>query len=148
MNRLGFRPMLAGDALQLSMQPAQHFEFGVEHREFSIEEGHELAEGGRAWTAYRGSRIVGIAGFREIFAGHAILWAALSGELGADHLACTRFAAHEIRTAPFHRLEAIVDAGNERAVRWAQLVGLTAGHVLHGYGAAATPHILFERINL
>lgn len=148
MSALGFRPLIAGDAVLLSMQPSQHFEFGIEHRGFSMEEGEALAESGPAWTAYRGSRIVGIAGFRELFPGHASVWAALSDDMGADHLACTRFARWEIEHAPYHRIDALVDAGNVRAMRWAELVGLEPAHVLQGYGAAARPHILFERVRL
>ncbi len=145
---LVFRPMLAGDAVRLSMQPSQWLECGVDHREFTLEEGELLAEGGLAWTAARGSRILGVAGFRQLFPGHAIVWAALSAEIGRDHLACSRFAREQVAAAPYHRLEAIVDAENERAVAWAQLVGLTAAHTLLGYGAEGKPHILFERVNL
>lgn len=148
MSELVFRPMCAGDAVLLAMQPSQHFDFGVEHRQFTMDEGHELANGGIAWTAARGSRIVGIAGFRQCFTGHAVVWAALSDNVGADHLACTRFARRQILEAPFRRLEAIVDAENEKAVAWAELVGLEAAHVLHGYGAAGKPHILFEKVKL
>lgn len=148
MSELVFRPMLAGDAVLLSMQPSQHFEFGIEHRQFTMEQGYSLVAGGPSWTAARGSRIVGIAGFRECFTGHAVVWAALSDEIGADHLACTRFARRQIAQAPFRRLEAVVEAENERAVAWAELVGLTAVHVLRGYGAEGKPHILFEKVTL
>jgi RimJ/RimL family protein N-acetyltransferase len=130
------------------MQPSQYFELGADHREFTREEGEYLAEGGLAWTAYRGSRIVGIAGFRECYTGHAVLWAALSDGMGADHLACTRFAKRQIADAPYRRLEAVVEADNARAVAWAKLVGLTPAHVLLGYGNLGTPHILFEKVKL
>lgn len=148
MNSLEIRPMIAGDALLLDLQPSQYLEFGIEHREFTFAEAEELADGGEAWTAHRGSRILGIAGFRQVFAGQAVLWAALSSEIGADHLACTRFARQRIEAAPYRRLEAIVEAGNERAIAWARLVGLEPAHVLHGYGNAGTPHILFEKVRL
>lgn len=148
MTSLDFRPMLAGDAVMLDMQPSQHFELGLEHRQFSIEEGERLAEGGIAWTACRGSRIIGLAGFLECYTGHAVLWAALSTQIGADHLACTRFAKEQIEAAPYRRLEAIVDAENERAIAWAKLVGLNPAHVLLGYGHEGKPHILFERVAL
>lgn len=145
MSPLAFRPMLAGDAVLLSLQPSQWFELGVEHREFTMDEGAALAEG-LAWTAYRGSRIVGIAGFRECYRGHAVAWAAISDEFGVDHLACTRFARAQIAIAPFRRIEAVVEADNERAVAWAKLVGLTAAHTLHAYGHDGKTHILFERV--
>lgn len=145
---LRFRPMLAGDAVLLDMQPSQFVELGVDHRQYTMEQGELLAEGGIAWTAHRGSRIVGIAGFREIYDGHAVLWATLSANMGADHLACSRFAREQVAASPYRRLEAIVAAENERAVAWAKLVGLTPAHILHGYGGAGTPHILFEKVTL
>lgn len=149
MSALEFRPMLAGDAVILDMQPSQQLELGIEHRRYSLEEGEQLAEGGLAWTAHRGSRIVGIAGFRECFAGfsgHVVAWATFSAELGGDHLAISRFARRQIEAAPYHRIEAIVDAENDRAVAWAHLVGLTAVHTLRGYGPQGKTHILFEKV--
>jgi hypothetical protein len=143
---LEFRPMLAGDAVLLELQPRQHYELGRYHSTYTLEEGADLADNGDAWTAYRGSTIVTIAGFRELFPGHAVVWASLSADVGHDHLAITRFARWQIANSRFRRLEAIVDAGDKRAVTWAQLVGLTPVHTLRGYGAEGTDHILFERI--
>lgn len=145
---LEFRPMLAGDAVLLSLQPSQYFELGLEHRQYTIEEGAELADNGLAWTAHRGSRIVTIAGFRELFPGHAVVWAALSDAVGADHLAITRFAQKQISEAPYRRLEAIVDKANGKAVAWAKLVGLEPAHELLGYGPEGKPHVLFEKVKL
>jgi hypothetical protein len=112
---LEFRSMLAGDAVLLELQPSQHYELGRYHAAYTLEEGEELAENGDAWTAHRGSRIVTIAGFRELFPGHAVVWASHSAELGADHLAITRFARWQIENSRFRRLEAIVDAADDRA---------------------------------
>lgn len=145
---LQFRPMLAGDAVLLAMQPSQHFELGRDHRQFTMDEGEALAEGGIAWTAHRGVAIVGIAGFRECFPGHAVVWAAIGEGIGADHLACSRFAREQVAAAPYRRLEAVVEAENERAVAWATMVGLTPAHVLQCYGGEGKPHILFEKVKL
>lgn len=144
---LRFRDMLPGDAVLLSLQPSQHFELGLDHQAYTMEEGEDLVENGLSWTAYRGARIVTIAGFREIFPGHAIAWAALSDRIGEDHLAITRFARWQIVNAPYRRLEAIVAASNARAIAWAKLVGLEAVHELRAYGRDGTTHILFERIS-
>jgi hypothetical protein len=146
MSELEFRPMLAGDAVLLAMQPSQYFELGMDHKAFTMEEGHDLADNGLAWTAHRGSTIVTIAGFRELFPGHALAWAALSNDVGADHLAITRFAREQVEAAPYRRLEAIVDAGNDRAMRWAALIGLEEAHRLRAYGPEGKDHVLFERI--
>jgi hypothetical protein len=145
---LEFRPMLAGDAVLLNLQPSQHYELGLYHPSYSMEEGEELAENGDAWTAHRGSRIVTIAGFRDLFGNgsHAVVWASHSAELGRDYLPITRFAREQIQNSRFHRLEAIVEAADERAVTWASLVGLKPVHRLRGYGPENTDHILFERV--
>lgn len=141
---LRFRDMLPGDAVLLELQPGQHFELGIEHKQYTLEEGEWLADVGPAWTAYRGSRIVAIAGFQVI--GHAIAWASLAAEIGRDHVAITRFARNRIAAAPYRRIEAIVDADNDRAVKWAKLVGLEPAHILRGFGQAGKDHILFERV--
>lgn len=147
-DRLQFRPMLPGDAVLLELQPSQHFELGIEHKAYTLEEGEDLAQS-PSWTAYRGSRIVAIAGFKELFgkgSGHAVAWASLAADVGADHLAVTRFAREQIVASPIRRLEAIVDAADRRAIAWAKLVGLTAAHELRGYGPEGKTHILFERV--
>jgi hypothetical protein len=143
---LEFRSMLAGDAVLLELQPSQRYELGRYHSRYTIEEGAELADNGDAWTAHRGSTIVTIAGFRELFPGHAVVWASLSADVGRDHLAITRFARGQIENSRFRRLEAIVDAADQKAVAWATIVGLEPVHTLRGYGAEGTDHILFERI--
>jgi hypothetical protein len=145
---LEFRPMLAGDAVLLELQPSQHFELGLYHPAYTIEEGAELADNGDAWTAHRGLRIVTIAGFRDLFGNgqHAVVWASHSAELGSDYLPITRFARDKIANSRFNRLEAIVDAADGRALTWASLVGLTAVHALRGYGPQGRDHILFERV--
>jgi hypothetical protein len=145
---LEFRPMLGGDAVLLDLQPSQHRELGLYHPFYTLEEGLELADNGDAWTACRGLRIITIAGFRDLFGNgqHAVVWASHSTDLGRDYLPITRFAREQIRNSRFKRLEAIVDAADDRAIAWANLVGLTAVHVLRGYGPQSKDHILFERI--
>lgn len=154
---LQFRPMLAGDAVLLELQPSQRLEIGMTNGRYSLDEGEFLVDAGPAWTAYRGSRIVGIAGFRVLFAaaghpgqpargGHALAWASLSADVGRDHLAITRFARWEVENAPFRRIEAVVDRDSKQAMKWAALVGLTAAHIMRGYGPEGADHILFERV--
>lgn len=148
MSGLEFRPMLAGDAVLIDIQPSQRYELGLFTPSLSMAEGEDLADNGLAWTAHRGTSIVTIAGFRELFPGHAYVWAVLAAGIGRDHLAVTRFAREKIAAAPYRRLEAIVDCENEAAVEWAKLVGLAPVHVLHGYGPEGKPHILFEKVTV
>lgn len=141
---LRFRPMLPGDAVLLEMQPGQHFELGIEHSRYTMDEGEWLVDQGPAWAATRGSRIVGIAGFQDC--GHAVAWASLSAAIGADHVAITRFVRRTIADAPYRRIEAVVAGDNERAIKWARMVGLEPAHLLRGFGRAETDHVLFERV--
>ncbi len=146
---LEFRPMLAGDAVLLELQDSQHFELGLYHSHFSFAEGEDLADHGLAWAAVRGLRIVAIAGFRETYDGQAIAWAALSGRIGGDHLAITRFARARLVEAVsgrFHRIECLVDAENEAAMTWAMCIGLELGYRMRRYGADARDHFLFEKV--
>ena len=149
---LEFRPMLAGDAVLLELQDSQRFELGLDHSQFTIVEGRDLAysEGSIAWTAFRGTRIVAIAGLRQTHKGNAVAWAALSGAVGCDHLAITRKARQVIEDAvlhgSYHRIEAIMEADNERAITWAECVGLRFNTVLRKYGPEGVTHMLFERI--
>ena len=147
---LEFRPMLAGDALLLELQDSQHFELGLFHSHFTFEQGEQLADNGLAWAAVRGTRIVAIAGFLETYKGQAVAWAALSGQVGADHLAITRYArmriAEVIERKTYHRIECLIEADNEAAMTWAMCIGLELGYRMRAYGAEATDHFLFEKV--
>lgn len=140
--------MLAGDAMRLELQESQHFEMGLDEATFTPERAHDLAENGTAWTAYRGSQILCCAGFREIYTGHAIAWAAFvePRKLGRAGVVISRFAAKCVASASYRRIEAIVEADNERAFEWSKRIGLNPVHVLRGYGNEGKDHILFERI--
>lgn len=141
-----FRDMLAGDAVLLEIQPRQHREMGIDEPNLGIERGRDLAENGLAWTAHDETRILCCAGFRELYPGHAIAWAAFAPDLGRAGILISRFAARRVREAPYRRLEAIVEADNAIAVAWSTRIGLQPVHTLRNYGAEGTTHILFERI--
>jgi hypothetical protein len=144
---LQFRRMLAGDAVLLEMQPSQQLELGIEHPCYTLEEGEELAAE-TAWTGCRGARIVAIGGFRELFmagSGEAIAWVTLGRDVGADHLALTRFVKRTIADARFVRIVAVVETANTSARVWASLVGLVANRSFMGAGGKT--YTLFERKN-
>jgi hypothetical protein len=149
---VAFRDMLAGDVVQLALQPSQHRWLGLTRPVTSFEEGQELASGGPAWTAVaNGGRILTCAGFKILWPenertkGHAIAWALLAADLGTAHLAITRFARARIAEAPYARLEAIVRAGNEAERTWAWLVGFRNPTLLRAWGPDAEDHLLYER---
>lgn len=151
---VAFRSFLAGDVVQLALQPSQHVTLGITRPVHSIDDGRELEACGPAWTAYAPSngRILCCAGFKELWpagersGGHGVAWAMLAGGLGAAHLAITRFARERIAESPLTRIEAIVRAGVEAECSWARLVGLELAAVLRAWGPDAETHLLFERI--
>jgi hypothetical protein len=148
-----FRDFLAGDVVQLALQPSQHVTLGVTRPVLSYEDGEELAEGGPAWTAIgRDGRILACIGAKYLwpphdeFGGHAVAWAMLAADLGAAHLAVSRFARDRIADVAADRLEAIVRADVAAEARWPELLGMRLVARLEKWGPDAAPHLLFERI--
>lgn len=153
--RVSFRGMLAGDVVQLALQPSQHVFLGVHRPVHSIEEGREMVAMGPAWTAVGSDgRILCCAGFGELFApgpatgGHAVAWALLAAGLGPAHLAITRFARRQFAESPYSRIEAIVQAGpdHEKEGAWARRVGMKFAAWLPKWGPEGKLHVLYERI--
>lgn len=166
-----FRPMVPADALAIERQASQRVQLGLETM-MNAEIAADLANGGEAWAALQGDRVIACVGLRETFPPvQAVAWAILSQGVGSAHLAITRFTARRIALSPYRRIEAIclaaVDAeailtafpGLDPAqlleavmcvkgpqTRWAKSLGLTPSHVLRRFGAASETHVLFERI--
>lgn len=153
MTGLTIRPFLAPDVVQLDLQPSQHVTLGVLKALHSVEDGEELETAGPAWTVIGpDGRILCCYGFAylhppsELTGGHALAWALLTVELGAAHVAITRFARETIDASPIDRIEAIVRADVATECRWAELVGLERAAVLRAWGPERKTHLLFERV--
>lgn len=149
---IAIEALRAADLMEIQRQPSQLVQLGIE-RAMTIEEAEAIAEGdGEAWTARAGhvgagGRIVACLGLRETFPGRqAVAWAVLAEDVGAAHLAITRFARARIRESRLPRIEAIVRESVPAEGAWAQLVGLAPAHVLRCFGAMSETHILCERI--
>lgn len=146
------RPFAAGDVVQLALQPSQHVTLGFTRPVHNLEDGRELAEGGPAWTAIGGGRILCCAGFKELFpageksGGHAVAWALLATGLGAAHVAVTRFAREQIRASSYSRIEAIARAHVAAECKWPRLLGMKLAATLRAWGPDGETHLLFERI--
>lgn len=149
---VAFRPFLAGDIVQLALQPSQHVTLGMTRPVHGLEDGIDLAASGPAWTAIGGGRILCCAGFqflwppREGFGGHAVAWAMLACGLGGAHLAITRFARGRIEDSSIPRIEAVVRADVSAECKWARLVGLNFRAQLLRWGPDGETHLLFDRI--
>jgi len=148
-----FRDMLAGDVVQLALQPSQHAYLGITRAVHGIEDGEELVAGGPAWTAIAADgRILACFGAKFLwppkgdFTGHAVLWALLAAGLGFAQVALSRFIAERIAGSDIARLEAIVRADVAAEPRWAAAVGMKRRAVLRRWGPEGADHILFERI--
>lgn len=147
------RPFLAGDVVQLALQPSQHMTLGIHRPIHSIEDGRDIEATGPAWTVIgEDGRILACYGFGYQFwpsersGGHAIAWAMLAAGLGAAHVAITRFARETIAQSPIDRIEAIVRAEVEAEWRWAELVGFERVAVLRAWGPEGETHLLYEHI--
>jgi hypothetical protein len=147
------RGFLAGDVVQLVLQPSQHEFLGLTRAVHSIEDGQELAAGGPAWTVIGPEgRILACYGFTYLWppsaltGGHAVAWAMLAPDLGRAHFAITRFARDTIAASPIDRIEAIVRADVAADCRWAEMVGFEMVAILRAWGPEKKTHLLFERI--
>lgn len=151
---LSFRPMLAGDVVQLDLQPSQHVTLGVHSRHVSYDDGLELVEYGTdCWTAVRSDgKIIACAGLRYLWPpsdrtnGHALAWALLGTGLGTDHLAITRFLRDVIAASPLTRIEAVVRAGVKAERTFVRLLGLSLEASLTAWGPDGEDHELYARI--
>lgn len=148
-----FRPLLAGDVVQLALQPSQHVTLGIYAPVHDVEHGRELEAGGPAYTAIApDGRILCCAGLTELWpagpknGGHALAWGMLAEGLGSAHLAITRFGRRLFETSSYTRIEAIVRAHVKAEVTWARLLGLKQSAVLEAWGPDGETHLLFDRI--
>ena len=143
-----FRPFEPGDVVAIDLQPSQRTSTEQLALPMSLEYGEQIAASGPAWTALDADgRILCCAGIGTVFPGHGVAWALLSANVGAAHVSITRFARALIAQCEYRRIEALVDAANDRACRWAELVGLVPSpHPLRNWGPACDTRILFERI--
>jgi hypothetical protein len=150
-----FRDFLPGDAIHICLQTSQHICLGVNRPVLNIEDGLDMLLGGPAWTAIgRGGRILCCGGFKLLWppnppltGGHAVAWAILAANLGAGHVAITRFARDRIAEAPYSRIECITRMDVPSEFLWARLLGFGNGRVLRKWGPEGRPHMLLERIN-
>lgn len=150
---MSFRDFLPGDVVQLALQPSQHVTLGLTRAVLSYADGEDLAEGGPAWTALDGGRVIGCFGAKflwpvtDVCGGHAVAWALLGEGMGAAHLAFTRFVARMVAEVPIARLEAIIRADVAAEACWARLCGFKRRALLRQWGPEGKPHLLFERLN-
>lgn len=134
--------------MELELQAAQRREAGRE-RIMTREDARAVVDSGEGWAVLDDSdRVLCCAGFSETFRGvQGVAWALIAeGVTLRQHLEILAFGARMVAESPLRRIEAIVDAARPEAARWATRMGLTLAHRLECWGAASTPHLLFERI--
>lgn len=150
---VSIRPFLAGDVVQLDLQPSQHMTLGINKPVQSLDDGRELEQQGPAWTAVGADgRILCCYGFAFLFppadgfGGHALAWALLATGVGSAHVAITRFARETIANSQIDRIEAVVRGEVVAEWRWAEMVGLQLAASLRSWGPEGKTHRLYERV--
>lgn len=170
---LDIRPLEPVDLMAIDLQASQRVTLGIDTREVTIDEAEDLCSHPVAWSVRNGGRLIACIGISETFAGlQGVTWAHLAPNLGAAHLALTRFARACVVDSGLARIEGIVRGPDAESVidhfpglaadghalltallefptpemTWARLCGLRPAHVLRKFGAAAQTHILYERI--
>lgn len=178
MSVLDIRPLEPVDLMAIELQASQRVTLGIDTREVTIDEAEELCGHPIAWSVRLaekggGGRLIACVGISETFAGlQGVTWAHLAPDLGAAHLALTRFARACVVDSGLARIEGIVRGPDAESVidhfpglasdghalltalleyptpemTWARLCGLRPAHVLRKFGAASQTHILYERI--
>lgn len=167
---LTFDRMHPADLHEIRVQPSQRLQMGVP-TQFSDDEAAHLADQRDAWTARVDGRIVCCISIAESFEGRqASAMALFSSDIGAAHVAVTRFARKLVLESPIPRIEAVALAHDAEAIlerfpsldpwellhavmvdatppcRWAVLTGLQPVACLRKYGGESQTHVLFERI--
>lgn len=78
---------------------------------------------GQAWAALVGDHPICIGGLYEIWRGRAYAWALLGEDAGPHMVSLTRAIRSQLDTAPFARIEIVVEENFRAAARWAQMLG-------------------------
>jgi hypothetical protein len=169
---LVFRPLEADDLFAIQRQASQRRVLGVDGA-ISYEDAQQLAGGPVAWSCERAGKLLACFGVVEQFPNvQGLAWALLAGQIGASHLALSRFAREALDLCLLPRIEALARGPDLEAVlagypgldsgqivslarvratpemRWAQFIGLRPVHVLRNYGAACETYVLCERLFL
>lgn len=165
-----FTRLQPADLHEIVVQDSQRLQMGVPTRFDDDVAGH-LADQRDAWTARVNGRIVCCISIAESFEGRqASAMALFAADIGAAHVAVTRFARALVADSPIPRIEAVALANDAEAIlarfpsldpwellhavmvcptppcRWAMLTGLQPVVVLRKYGGEGQTHVLFERI--
>lgn len=151
--RVTFRPFLAGDAVQLQLQPSQHLTLGINSATISMEDALELEEMSvDCWTAIAGGRILACTGFRMLWPGgpttngHAVAWAMLAADKGSAFLEITRFLKRVVADCSLTRIEAITRKAIAAEGNWLRLLGFDFVAELPAWGPDGETHLLFQKI--
>lgn len=106
---------MANEAVEMQIRPyLADFELEV------------LAMKGPAWMGHWNGRVIGCAGLAEIYGDgstRAAAWMVLKPMPVAAVVALAREIRRRLASLPYRRIEADIEAGNDKARRWAELLG-------------------------
>ena len=162
--------MTAEHYVVLDRQASQDVVFG-QCVDVTLENAQSYIDQGEAWACFDDERLVACVGINETFPGAVgVAWGVLARDVGAVHLAVTRYARMRIAISPLARIEAVARCHDAEALLdqygaldaqqlidvlmtlptpecvWARLCGLKPAHVMRKFGFARQTYMLFERI--
>lgn len=141
-----FVPLAPEHVPQIVLQSGQRGAYGLWTPALTEDYAHALLAGGPAWAGLDDAgRVIGSAGFAEVFPTQASAW----GLLGcfAEHaLAVTRFVRGQLTNAPWARIEALTRACFPEQARFARACGFAEAAVLRAFGPQCETMILHERV--
>lgn len=127
----------------LELQDAQEY-FRSEF--VNPEYGEQLAASPWAFTGMVDGRVIVCSGVHEVWAGRGVAWALISKDAGAHFFAVHRAVSGFLKQAPLRRIEAMVDAGFQAGIRWAEMLGMQREGLMRAYSPTGNDYFIYSRI--
>lgn len=131
----------------IDLQPSQAGAMGIYAPAQTEDYGAWLVNSGPAWALVEDGRVLGAAGFTEIFATQASAWAMFSGDIGGHARAIVRQVRKVLAMALWPRIEAMTRASCPAHGRFARACGFTHVADLRACGPACETMQLWEVVN-
>ncbi len=108
--------------------------------------GQQLQSMGPCFTAFAGTTVIGCAGVLQYWTGRGQVWSLLSDQLPRYRKGIHAAVKTFLLTAPWRRLEWVLDPEFVRAVDWAKRLGFSYESTMPAYGPNGELQDLYVRI--